>query len=231
MNTSKKNEVSNQVNQICETFDLLDGNIEKINKKINDITKIYYKLSDNSSLETGDTNSYLKFQIELLTNEKNYYTSVKKSVKDKFVSDMYTISESILMLLGSIETIKIDNIDEKKNILKRVNSLKRYKKKLETPAVLELVNSTLYNLELINEFVSIFDKFIKETIEKNKRENLHCNNFKVNLENKKEQILLEYKKFTNKTEELVEYFLECSKEISEQLKHQKLLDFLIVKKE
>ena len=57
-----------------------------------------------------------------------------------------------------------------------------YDSKIETSEVLELVNSTLYNLDLIESFISIFEEFIKDTIKQNLRENLHCNNFKVTLE-------------------------------------------------
>ena len=225
-----KNETISNVSQICESFDQLDNNVDKIEKKIEDITKIYYKLS-NSSLEMGDTNSYLKFQIELLNVEKNYYSNIKKHIKSKFLKDLYTISESILMLLGSIDNIKIENVDEKNNILKKINNLKRNKSKFETSEILELMNSTIHNLELVNEFSIIFDKYIKETIERNNKENFHCNNFKVNLENKKDHIVLEYKKFNHKIDELISYFLSLCDELSNQLKHQKILDFLVNKKE
>ena len=225
-----KNESISNVSQICDSIDQLDNNVDKIEKKIEDITKIYYKLS-NSSLEMGDTNSYLKFQIELLNVEKNYYSNIKKQIKTKFLKDLYTISESILMLLGSIDNIKIENIEEKNNILKKINNLKRNKSKFETSEILELMNSTIHNLELVNEFASIFDKYIKETIEKNNKENYHCNNFKVNLENKKDHIILEYNKFNHKLDELISYFLSLCNELSSQLKHQKILDFLVNKKE
>ena len=101
-------------------------------------------------------------------------------------SDIYLIAESIIMLLGSIENIHVDKIEEKNAIIKKVNTLKNYDSKIETSEVLELVNSTLYNLDLIEAFVGIFEEFIKDTIKQNQRENLHCNNFKVTLENKQQ---------------------------------------------
>ena len=181
------------------------------------------------SLQENESNSYLKFQIELLKNEKNYYKKVKKSLKEKLVSDIYVIAESIIMLLGSIENIHVDKIEEKNAIIKKVNTLKNYDSKIETSEVLELVNSTLYNLDLIEAFVGIFEEFIKDTIKQNQRENLHCNNFKVTLENKQQHIVLELQKFNNKLEELVEYFLNCTNELNQQLEHQKLLAFLVIK--
>ena len=224
-----KADINNNINSICSCFDKLDRNIEKINRKIDDITKAYFRYSYNMSLQENESNSYLKFQIELLKNEKNYYKKVKKSLKEKLVSDIYVIAESIIMLLGSIENIHVDKIEEKNAIIKKVNTLKNYDSKIETSEVLELVNSTLYNLDLIESFISIFEEFIKDTIKQNLRENLHCNNFKVTLENKQQHIVLELQKFNNKLEELVEYFLNCTNELNKQLEHQKLLDFLVIK--
>ena len=80
------------------------------------------------------------------------------------------------------------------------------------------------NLALIKEFVNVFEKFIADTTENNKKENIHCNNFKVNLESKM-HILLEYNKFYNKLEELISYFVKCTDELKNQLKNQKLLSF------
>lgn len=227
--TSAKAEITNHVTQICDTIDSLDLNIDKIEQKIDSISKTFYKLSYNASLPSSDTNSYLKFQIEQLENEKTYFSNIKKSLKAKLVKDIYGISEAILMLLSSIENIKIDQEAEKKSILKKVSALKTFKKKMETSELLELINATLHNLELINDFVKIFEVYIKNTVEKHKRENLHLNNFKANLEHKKNHIVLEHTKFTYKIEELVNYFLAYSAELSKQLKHQNVLEFFVNK--
>ena len=127
-----KADINNNINSICSCFDKLDRNIEKINRKIDDITKAYFRYSYNMSLQENESNSYLKFQIELLKNEKNYYKKVKKSLKEKLVSDIYVIAESIIMLLGSIENIHVDKIEEKNAIIKKVNTLKNYDSKIET---------------------------------------------------------------------------------------------------
>ena len=223
----EKSSIINKVTTICDTIDSLDNNIDKINQKIDNISATFYKLSGNSSLPSSDANSYLKFQMEQLNNEKTYFLNIKKSLKEKIVHDIYTISEAIIMLLTSIETIKIEQQQEKESLIKKIIPLKNYKKHMETSEVLQLINTTMHNLELINEFVKIFEVYIQNTVIKNKRENLHLNNFKANLEHKKEHILLEYKKFNTKIHELVEYFLDYSNELNKQLKYQKVLDFFV----
>lgn len=133
-----KNEIITHVTKICDTIDSLDSNIDKINQKVDSISKLFYQLSYNSSIPSSDTNSYLKFQIEQLENEKSYFTNIKRSLKEKLVTDIYTISESILMLLSSIENIKIDQEAEKKSILKKTFALKKFKKKWKHPNCLNL---------------------------------------------------------------------------------------------
>lgn len=100
----------------------------KSTKRLTASASCFYQLSYNSSIPSSDTNSYLKFQIEQLENEKSYFTNIKRSLKEKLVTDIYTISESILMLLSSIENIKIDQEAEKKSILKKTFALKKFKK-------------------------------------------------------------------------------------------------------
>ena len=71
MDSNKKNEISNSVSEICENFSMLTDNIDKIDRKIEFITKIFYKLSYNATLDTSDTNSYLKFFIfEHMTSDE-----------------------------------------------------------------------------------------------------------------------------------------------------------------
>lgn len=229
MNIDNKNDINNKVNQICQCLDFLNNNTLKINQKISEITEVYYKFNFNNTLQINESFEYMKFQIELLKVENKYYSDLLAKIKFKFIKDIYEISESILMLLCSIENINLDNNKEKDNILERVVALKKHKNNLETSEILEIINSTLCNLDLTKEFVNIFEKYIIDTIKKNKRENLHCNNFKINLQNKKEHILLEYNKFYNKINELVTYFVLLTAELTKQLKYQKLLDFLVNK--
>ena len=73
MSGGGKNEINNNINSICSCFDKLDDNIEKINRKIDEISTAFFKFSYNMSLQENQTNSYLKFQIELLKNERSYY--------------------------------------------------------------------------------------------------------------------------------------------------------------
>ena len=133
-----KNEIITHVTKICDTIDSLDSNIDKINQKVDNISKLFYQLSYNSSLPSTDTNSYLKFQIEQLENEKSYFTNIKKSLKEKLVTDIYTISESILMLLSSLKISKLTKKPKKRASSKKHLLSKNSKKEWKHPNYLNL---------------------------------------------------------------------------------------------
>ena len=73
-----KNEILDKVSDISGAFKILENNINNISKKIDDVNKVYYKLDFNSSIDINDTKSYLKFQITVLQNERNYYENIKQ---------------------------------------------------------------------------------------------------------------------------------------------------------
>ena len=151
---------------------------------------------------------------------------MRDNIRGKFVSDVLSISETVLMLLGSLDNITIEPLEDKKNLMQRVNKIKKYKN-IDNSKILELVNSTVVNLGLVNEFVLLFESYIKETMAKNKRENLHCNNFRITLENKRDQIKLEFNKFNYKLSELIEYFLILTNHLHVEFDNKKFLDFLV----
>ena len=91
----------------------------------------------------------------------------------------------------------------------------------------EIINSTITNLKLINDFNELFSSYIEKTQSKNKTLNLHCNTFEINIVNKKNTILLEYNKYMDKFNKLLEYFKECLTAVNDQIDTSKLLDFFL----
>lgn len=223
-----KNEILDKVNNISGAFKVLENNINNISKKIDDVNKVYYKLDFNSSIDINDTKSYLKFQITVLQNERNYYENIKKYIFERFTKDIYFILESIIMVLSSIENLNIKS-QEINNLLKGVSKIKNYKniskKQPDITIINEMINSIIHNLSIINEFTNLFNTYIINTTKRNLLKNYHCNNLKTNLEVKKNHISLEYQKYVNKINELIEYFSKCTNELNEQMKHQNIQKF------
>ena len=63
---------------------------------------------------------------------------------------------------------------------------------------------------------------------KNKKDNIHNNNFELNAKYK-ENILLEYNKYCDKFIKVIDYFRECSDSVIDQIETSKLLKFFLNK--
>ena len=210
---------------IIDNLTNLDINITKIKKKINMINKVYNKLEKNKIL-TIDKNSYLIFQTQFLKNEYLYYSNIYNISIEKFAFELYDISEYITLILISLEKLEIEHVNEKSNILNKMIHVKKVKQ-INYGKLTEIINSTITNLKLINDFNELFNSYIEKTQSKNKTLNLHCNTFEINIVNKKNTILLEYNKYMDKFNKLLEYFKECLTAVNDQIDTSKLLDFFL----
>ncbi len=218
-------EINTKIADIFKTLDSLERNVEKINKKIGVVNKLHSKLSSNKTLVLKNTNSILKFQIELLKNQKKYYNELRSIVFNKFCDELYEISEYIIMSVVSLKDLEIDNIHDKNSIIKKLIYFKKGSN--DNSKIVELTNITINNLNLIEEFIQLFEKYIKSRSSKNKKDNIHSNSFELDLDIKKNVILLEYKKYKKKIIELIEYFHNCCKTINDQINNKSIMNFIV----
>ena len=218
--------ISSKIEQIFSMIEKLRANIEKIQKKIIDINKVIVKFKLNKLLD--ENNSYLTFQIKLLTNEKTYYETMKNIILEKMFGDMLNIYGRILMLLTSLENLDIEHEEEKNNIIDKIQTYKR-EDKIDCSNTMSLASATVGNLQLINRFIEIFNDYITKLDKESNLDNIHCNNLTTNLVNRKSHIHLEYTRFSNQLDELVGYFLKCSNYVTSQLDKQELINFLVEK--
>lgn len=215
-------ETSN-VEHIFKVIDKLKGTIEKVQTKIIDINKKIHKFNQNSLLDTD--NLYLSFQISLLNNEKSYYSEMMKLVEDKMFFDMVHIYEKILMLITSLETLDIEHDEEKNNIIIGVRKF-QHTDVISCSEVMNLVSCSNSNLELVKRFIDLFEDYIKKLEIEHKQENIHCANMTVSLNIRKRHIEVEYLRYKQQLEDLLTYFVDCTKYISDQLDKQELINFL-----
>ena len=219
-------DLNNKLHKIIDSITLLDNTIDKIKNKISDINKVYMRFEFNKSLSLKKTNSYLKFQADLLNNEKKYYKNVKKIIIEKLSNEMYEIAEYSLLILVSLEDIDIENEEKKRQILSKIVIIKK-PKNFESNNLIILINSTIKNLKLISDFLNMIQNYINNVSDENNKNNLHCNNFEISILNRKNRILLEYNKHCEQMKELIEYFLGCSNSITSQLEKQEIFKFFI----
>ena len=218
--------VSTKTNFIMKLLSKIDSKVEEIEKKITEINHIYIQYEFNKNLKLEKPNSYLKFQVDYLFNEKKYFDNIKKYFIKKFVEDLYDISDNIIIILISLDNLDIGFIDDKLNIMNKIIKVS-YQKNINSGKITELVNIILNNLKLADDFIKLFEKFIITSHHKNRKKNIHSKNFKINLMNKKNHLDLETNKYKDQLESLINYFYDFSKSIDLQLDKQKLLHFFV----
>lgn len=218
--------ISNKTSYIMKVLNKIDLKIEEIEKKITEINHIYIQYEFNKNLKLEQPNSYLKFQVDFLYNEKKYFFNIKKYFTKKFVDELYGISDFIILILISLEDLDIGYIEEKKNIMNKIIKVVN-QKVINSSKITELVNSINNNLKLSYDSIKLFEKFILTSHNQNRKKNIHSKNLKINLMNRKNHIELETKKYSEQLDILINYFYEFSTSIEMQLDKQKLLHFFI----
>jgi len=137
-------EINEQIKEINNTIKGLEETLNTIENKIEKINNIYMSYGYNKNLNLNKTNTYLKFQIDLLNNEKLYYNNVKKIFLKKFTTDLSDISENIIIILVSMNDLDIGFIEEKKVIFKKILKFTK-QKELNDIKMVEQINVTIKN--------------------------------------------------------------------------------------
>jgi hypothetical protein len=222
-------EIIQKTEFIIKNLNSLDTNISKIKKKINTINRVYQKLLKNKILVNSPDNTYLLFQTQILQNEHRYYKTNYDIILKKYAAEICELSEYICMVLFSLHKLEIDNVQAKNLIISRMIQYQK-PQRINYGKLTEMINNTIHNLKLIDEFVKLFDKYVNNTLKYNNKANIHNNNFENTIVNKKKTILMEYHKYCDKFIKLIEYFRECSTSIMQQINTSDFLKFFLTEK-
>jgi hypothetical protein len=214
---------SSAVESIFRVIDKLKATVEKVQSKIVEINKKIYKFKQNALLDTNSVD--LSFQISLLNNEKSYYSELMRTIETKLFADLSLLYEKVLMLITSLETLDIEHDEEKNNIILNVRKFAR-PDTISCTEVISLASCTFANLDLINKFVGLFSNYIQTLQDEHKQQNIHCAHLTVTLTNRKNHIEIEHRRYSQELDDLIGYFVDCTKSVARQLEHQDLLLFL-----
>ena len=171
-------------------------------------------------------NTYLVFQTNVLQNEHKYYQNLYNMMIQKYTSEIIELSEYISIVLISLYKIEIDNNDSKKKIFKKMIKLNK-SNDISYGRLNEIINCTINNLKLIDEFIKLFEEYISKTNNSYQKNNIHNSSFQIMIQNKKDTILIEYNKYCSKFRAVIDYFNKCSECIIHQINNSKLLNFFL----
>ena len=218
-------ESESKISQIIANLQNINKNISFLKKKILIIKNINSKLEKNKILKQENNNN-LAFQCNVLKNEFSYYTNLYNILLNKHSQELYEISEYILIILFSLNKLEIDNIQEKNVIHNKIIYTRRINN-ITSGKLKELITNIINNLKVVDAYIKLFDSYINVLKSQNNKKNLHSNNFEINLKYKKQTIILEYNKYSDKFKKTIDYFLECSTSIVEQIDSSNLLKFFL----
>lgn len=219
--------LENKTNKIIENLQGLNNNISSLKKKISMITNINSKLEKNKILKQ-DINSNLSFQSSMLRNECTYYKNIYNSILNKYSKELFELSEYILIILLSLNKLEIGNSEKKKIIFNKIIHTKKGTDTSKTYGKLkEVFSNIINNLKAVDEYIQLFDKYINKLKIENTDKNLHSNNFEINIKHKKDIIVLEYNKYCEKFVKTINYFVEFSENVIDQIETSKLLNFFL----
>ena len=216
------------MNEIDVNIQSLDNFEQDINKKESDILDLISKLKSKSFLDINDSLTNLVFQQNILSNEKKYSQNLRRIYLEKIYNEMYTLAESILMFVSSIDTIKFEEVGNDKLKIATIKNIPY--DNLNIKNLFTLMTSINNNLSLIKNNLDEFEKYIDDTNKTIQDNNFHCKMFETNLLNQRQHIIIEYNKFSNQLTKILEYYNNFSKYISEQLNNQKIIEFCVSKK-
>ena len=219
---SKMNEIDNNIQKL-EAFH------DSITKKESDIKRLSSKLKNKNFFDLKDSVSNLGFQKSIIKNEKNYSKELKRIFIEKIYNELYLLAESILMFVSSIDSIEFDD-SNKNTIQKKISKIKPVSyENLNIKNLFHLINCISNNLDLIKQVIVLFNKYITDTQKTIQDNNFHCKTFSTNLLNQNNHITVEYNKYGNQLNKIVEYYPEFSKYIEHQVVNHKILEFCINK--
>jgi len=214
-----------KTNKIMDNIETLNSKVTIIKKKILTINNVNQKLEKNKILKQ-DENSNLAFQSVMLKNEFSYYLNIYNFTKSKYSKELKELSEYILIILVSLNKLEIGNDEKKKEIFNQIIYANKNEKKT-TGDLKDIFNNIINNLKLVDKFIKLFDEYIKQLKTQNNSKNLHSNNFEININYKKEIITIEYKKYCDKFVKTINYFLQCTDNVINQLDTSNLLKFFL----
>ena len=210
------NKYDESLEKVNNTIKKIDSIIKNLNNKSNEIRLKIEMLIKKVNLKLQDATQLLQFQHSVLINEINYLKNLKQILLSNINSHLYYLSENISMLAISVLNIYKDIPVNKTKTILMTSKKDEFSK---------IVSDITFNLNYINEILENFKKYNEQLSEEMNSGNFHCKTLKNDMSNVYDHINLEYLKYINDMEKRMEYYVEFSNNVNEQLDNMKISNF------
>ena len=201
--------------------------ISKIKNKITKTEDSHSKININKVLVDKTSNSNLVFQINILKTDYLYYTSIQKLILEKFSQDIQEILNNITNILSLLKKLEFDLKDKKIEILNKIKKENKQDKVMNYSMLNEKMDIIVHNIPIVDEYLTLFDNYIKETKTKHQKENIHSEMYELDIFYKKEKIKLEYNKNCDTFKNTLEYFEKITNLILKNIDNSELLNLCL----
>ena len=210
------NQYDESLEKVNNTIKKIDSIIKNLNNKSSEIRLKIEMLIKKVNLKLQDATQLLQFQHSVLINEINYLKNLKQILLSNINSHLYYLSENISMLAVSVLNIHKDIPVNKTKTILMTSKKDEFSK---------IVSDITFNLNYINEILENFKKYNEQLSEEMNSGNFHCKTLKNDMSNVYDHINLEYLKYVNDMEKRMEYYVEFSNNVNEQLDNMKISNF------
>ena len=211
------------MNNYESNIETLNQNIKKIDETISNLssksTEIKAKIDmlvNKVNLKLENSTQLLHFQQSIINNEIVYFKNLKNILISNVHNQLYDLSENITFLTMSVVNIykDIPNSDNKLTPMSQ-----------KSDSLTKILSDISHNLQYINEMLDKFKTYNEQlTVDMNKG-NFHCKTLQKDMENIYNHISTEYNKFVHNANQRMEYYIEFSNKICEQVDTTKISPF------
>jgi hypothetical protein len=205
-----------KIQTLNENIKKIDENIIDLMTKANDIKIKIDMLVNKVNLKLENSTQLLQFQQSIIMNELNYFKNLKTILLMNVNNQLYDLSENISFLTMSVVNIykDISTSDKKQVAMTHKND-----------SFLKIVSDINHNFEYIKEMLANFVIYNKQLTKEMKDGNFHCKTLQKDMENIYNHINTEYLKYVHNASQRIEYYVEFSNKIIEQIDSTKISEF------
>lgn len=205
---------------------IMDKYIKDITTKLNEINNFTSMFSKKNNLYNDGNSIQLKLQSQLLNNEKDHITHMKKIFITNMFNELYDLSNNIILLISSFLNLEFKDKTNNVDILKQLTRIKPLTI-IKMSDITDSVNGICKNLIIVYNNLCEFNDYVENLGFSIKKNNYHCVNIYASLKHKFNFILLEYEKYYTTLENILPYFKDLSENINKQLVTKYVLFFCL----
>jgi len=210
------NQYDDSLDIVNSTIKKIDNTIKNLSNKSSEIRLKIEMLMKKVNLKLVDSTQLLQFQQSIVVNEINYLKNLKQILLSNINGQLYYLSENIAMLSISVLNVYKDIPGSDTKTISMTGKADEFTK---------IVGDITFNLNYIHEILDNFKKYNEELFQEMMTGNFHCKTLKNDMSNIYNHINLEYTKYVDDMQKRMEYFVEFSTNITEQLDNMKISSF------